>query len=281
MDISAKIEVADPHIKFRQMAYPHLIALAAFCGLAVGSFLWNSFGDLPTGVFIPLCFFSILLGFHALSTLRKALTPSNWLLIMDRDTVSIKFRSYLNSHFPETDPQVIRIPQGEIDSARITKQKITQYSGLNSSRQTSYHTFLDLNLRERDLSPLQEQLKKERNTKAPQTGRFIKSRSKAMHYPVSVAGPDTIRIEWRSPHDQIQPGIKKVIELFSRNGIKIEPLSKEVLDMTLTSSEKAELEDRILFLAQRGETIAAIKLVRKAMGMNLTDAKKFVEELIQ
>ena len=102
-----------------------------------------------------------------------------------------------------------------------------------------------------------------------------------MHYPVSVAENRTIRIEWQSPCDKIQPGINKAIALLADRGINIEPLSKEVLDMTLTSSEKTDMEDRILFLAQRGEIIAATKLARKAMGMRLPDAKKFVEDLTQ
>jgi anti-sigma regulatory factor (Ser/Thr protein kinase) len=109
----------------------------------------------------------------------------------------------------------------------------------------------------------------------------VKSGSKSHHYPVSVVGDHTIRIELRSPQDRIQPHPTKAITLLSDRGIKILPLSKEINNMTLTSSDKRQMEDRILFLAQRGNVMAAIKLARQAFGMNLTDAKKFVEELIQ
>ncbi len=227
------------------------------------------------------CGFAVVFGLHACSVIKKTLDSSNWLLILERDIIFIKFRSYLNAHFPKTDPQIVRLPLGEIESARITKQRITQYSGLQSSRQTSYHTFLDLNLKKQDFSELEQRLKNERNAKAPLRGTMVKSRSKAMHYPVSIAGTHTIRIEWRSPQDRIQPNITKVIALLADRGVKIEPLSKEALDMTLTSSEKMKMEDRILFLAQRGEIISATKLARQAMGMSLTDAKKFVEGLTE
>ncbi len=280
MDIVHKIEATGRHTTFKQSILAHAIALLVFSGLAVGFICWHHFGDFPVGVALFACGFMGLFALFAFSLFKKALAPSNWLFILEPDRISIKFRSYLNAHFPETDPQVIQMSLREIESARITKQRITQY-GFSVRRQTSYHTFLDLNLGQQDLSDLKEILKQERNMKAPLTGRFVKSGTKYHHYPVSVVGDHTIRIELRSPRDRIQPHYTKAFALLSERGIKIHPLSKEIHDMTLTASDKTQVEDRILFLAQRGNVMAATKLARQAFGMNLTDAKNFVEELIQ
>jgi hypothetical protein len=280
MDIIRKIEATEPHIIFKQSMLPHAIALISFTGLSVGFICWHHFGNCPLNIALIFGGFMGLFVLYTFSILKKTLAPSNWLLTLESDRISIKFRSYLNAHFPDTDPQIVRLPLKEIESARITKQRITQY-GFSGRRQTAFHTFLDLNIPEQVLSPLQEQLKHERNMEPPLTGKFVKSRSKSNHYPVSVAGEHTIRIEWRSPHDQIHPNVPRVISLLADRGIKIDPLSKEVLDMTLTSSDKRQMEDRILFLAQRGDVLSATKLARQAFGMNLTDAKNFVEELTQ
>ncbi len=43
--------------------------------------------------------------------------------------------------------------------------------------------------------------------------------------------------------------------------------------------DRAELEDRLLPLAEQGERIAAARVARRACGMGLTEAREFVRSL--
>jgi hypothetical protein len=280
MDVIQKIETPCSCTKFKQSPLAHMMALILFITLAAGTICWFYFGNFPLAVALSCSGIMGLFGLLSFISLKKSLALSNWVLAIGSDLVFIKFRSYLNSHFPQMDPQVIRVRPAEIESTCITKQKITQY-GLRGGRRTTFHTFLDMNMVAPDLFALQEQLKYEQNRIAPLTGRLIRSRSKSKHRPVSVVDNRTIRIEWRSPSDMVVPKISKAIRLLSDQGIMVNSLKKEVLDMTLKSADKKSTEDRILFLAQQGDVLGATRLARRGSGMSLTEAKKFVEELGQ
>jgi hypothetical protein len=58
---------------------------------------------------------------------RKLLTarfhPANWLVRLTDDGMFIKFRSYLNNHFPDQEPTVVFIPHSEIRSVRQIVEK--------------------------------------------------------------------------------------------------------------------------------------------------------------
>ncbi len=64
-------------------------------------------------------------------------------------------------------------------------------------------------------------------------------------------------------------------------GIRIEPIEKEVIDLARNEADQKQMEDNILHLAERGNLPAATKLARRTYGFSLAKAKEFVEELIQ
>ncbi|CAA6691891.1 MULTISPECIES: hypothetical protein [unclassified Lentimonas] len=241
---------------------------------------WHVMGDLPRIIMLFSAGSCALISLFALSTVKHALRATNWILTVDPQQVQIKFRSYLNAHFPQEDPQVAELKLTEIESANITKQTL-KAPGADNATTTSFHTFLDLHTPSTDLQPLKAQLKYERTCKAPKTGRLVTSSSKYQHYPVSIVGEHTVRIAWRSPSDRITPNIKTALKAFSRQGIRIDPLQKETHDLTKTASEQTAQDDQILQLAEHGNMLAAIKLTRKSYGMRLTEAKAFVEDLLQ
>jgi len=268
------------YAQFKQSPLAQLIAAMLFVGLIMGTVCWHYFGDFPLGGVIFSGGFFGLFAWISFSSFKKSLAPTNWILSVGPDRILVKFRSYLNSHFPQTDPQVVQFHPSEIQSARITKQRITA-PGSRNRRVTSFHTFLDLNISEQDLTPLKEQLKYERSLKMPLTGKFVKSSGKSRHYPVSVVDNRTIRIEWRSPWDIVIPSIKKAINKLRRQGISIEALQKEVIDLTRDRADQKRMEDNILHLAERGNLLAATKLARRTYGFGLTEAKDFVEDLLE
>lgn len=266
--------------RFKQSPFSQLIATMLFVGFIIGAVCWHYVGDFPLGGVIFCGGIFGLFAWISLSSFKKSLAPTNWLLSVNPDQIQVKFRSYLNSHFPREDPQVVQFHPSEIESARITKQRITS-PGSGSGHVTSFHTFLDLSIAEQNLIPLREQIRYERNLKLPPTGKFIKSSGKSQHYPVSVVENRVVRIEWRSPYDIVTPGVKKALVKLREQGIKIEALKKEVIDLTRDRADQNCMEDNILHLAERGNLLAATKLARRTLGMSLTEAKVFVEDLIQ
>lgn len=264
---------------FRQSRTFCLIPPILSVGLIVGLVYWYYCGNAPLSVVIVVGGLLGLVGCITFAQAKKTLASPNWILAIEPDQVFIKFRSYLNPHFPPTDPQVVRLHLTKIESARITKQKLTLL-GISGKGKTSYHTFLDLTVAEQDISLLQDQIKYERNLKPPLTGKFIKSRSKSHHYPVSVIDNRTIRIEWRSPADWITPKITIAVQLLGDLGIKIDSPKNEIVDMTKSGADPKRMEDNILRMAERGKVIAATALARRTYGLSLTEAKLFVEELV-
>ncbi len=123
--------------------------------------------------------------------------------------------------------------------------------------------------------------KHERTVKV-QTGKRVSSSSRARHYPVSVVDGKTIRIEWRSPQEFVVPGVKRAIAALGRQNVTIDSLKREVVDLTGDrEGERRSMDDKILHLAERGNLMAATKLARRVYKLSLTEAKQFVEEMLE
>ena len=266
--------------RFKQSSLTKLIAALLFLGLTIGFFCGYKSGEMPLFAFLVSGGFMFLFSLIFFSFFKKTLSPLNWLMVVGPGRILIKFRSYLNSHLPETDPQVIKLNPEEIISTNIVKQKLVCSSRKNT-KTTEYRTSLDIVLAD-DLSELKERLKYERNLKAKKVKSVVTYRTKTHHYPVSVIDNNIIRIEWKSPASIITPGIKKVIDLLQRQGITIEPKKHEVNDFTkINSKDDKQNEEKILQLAQNGNILAATKLARRVYNYNTTQAKEFVEGLLE
>jgi hypothetical protein len=210
------------------------------------------------------------------------MSPTNWLLAIGPDRVLIKIRSYLNTRLPADDPQVVSLSFSEIEAAQITKEKIRYYRSQGNSKTTEYQTHLDLHIKTESLEPLQERLKYERSVKTYKDSGIHKSSTKAHHYPVSVPGHKIIRIKWRSPGIFIVPGVKKAADLLARNYVIIKPPQRQGRDFTPRAIEGgAKADDRILELAERGKILAATRLAKHVYNYDTTEAKKFVDSLLQ
>jgi ribosomal protein L7/L12 len=64
--------------------------------------------------------------------------------------------------------------------------------------------------------------------------------------------------------------------------VNMERLHREVIDLTEDGAAiQKSTEDKILHLAERGNLMAATKLARRIYKLSLTEAKQFVEELLE
>lgn len=80
----------------------------------------------------------------------------------------------------------------------------------------------------------------------------------------------------------IVPGIKKALAVLNRQGVTIESPKKEVIDLTERGRNNLKSnEDKILYLAERGNLLAATKLARRTYNFSLSEAKQFVEDLLE
>src|SRR5574341_259931 len=125
--------------------------------------------------------------------------PSNWLVRMTDHGLFVKFRSYLNPHFPEEDLTVVFLPYSEIRSARSLKehQELPDRDQRNRSTTTTRtRRLLELELAG-DSAQFAAALAKERErvfTKP--TGGAGKSSSRYQHFPVQLTSPTRLRMEW-------------------------------------------------------------------------------------
>ena len=302
---------------FKYSAFKSLLFALVCAGITGGCFWLAELGgyhehgwSLPPFV---LYWVGVVLSVMALIGLwyfRRRLRPSNWLVKTRTSSVLIKFRSYLNDRFLEADPVVVEIPWSEIQWIRKTKVTTTSPSlDSRGGSTTSFHTYLDLKLNAPEIEELKRALAAETNRKAPLSEKVQRKRElfqarkrKApsveilrlkqeirsdrlrnqpgqsgathRHYPVRLIEPSILRIEWNG----IQPRITKALGLFSQRAA-VEPTLK-LRPQDWQSLRGEDLDDRILDLAQRGETMAAVRMVRRKYGLALGESKQFVDDLL-
>ena len=92
---------------------------------------------------------------------KSSLQPSNWLVRLSPEHILIKFRSYQNAHYPDTDPVVIDLSWHDIDWVRKTRE--TSQKDHGDSAVTEFFTYLDIKLRlsENELQEIKEGLNNE------------------------------------------------------------------------------------------------------------------------
>lgn len=219
---------------------------------------------------LPLAFlalFPLMMG----ATLRHALHAANWLLRCQPGRVLIKMRSYLNEGFPAGDLVMFELAAGEIEWIGQSVEKIVLSGGNDGDHTSSSKTFLEIKPKNIDLADLEARLREERQRRG--------SGSAWLEYPVRLAEGGVIRLTWRSEGSWITPPAGRALAILAQQlGVEIRPAQSRLNDLT-TAGDRAEQERRILELAENGDTLAAVKAVRKLYGYSLSEARQFVEEL--
>lgn len=194
---------------------------------------------------------------------RAAVRREAWVMQAAADGVYLKFRSYLNHHFDPEAPTVVFLPWAEIERAgRVTE--ILERTRTDGSTETLRKSWLELRVRA-DVAALAEAVDRERREPGPERVTLgVRSRGRAHHVPVMVAEPGVIRAEWHGRG--MLRALAGEVAIEASRAIPLHPADRAV-------------EDRILDLLERGETIAAIEVVRDAYGLTLTDAHAFVHGL--
>jgi hypothetical protein len=255
---------------FRASALVQAGLAALFVAAIAGLICWRVYGGLPLILLIPsgagLGLGAIIGGVSAV----KAMRPSNWLLIWGQDRMLVKFRSYLNTQFPQDDPQVVCLRASEITAvSQSTLSLRTPSDEEGWSQQTSVYLEISVSC---ELSALKEALKHEHKLGRTEATAW-------QDYPVSLAADDVIRIEWKSPRTRVRPKISVTLRLLSRQ-FEVKEASSESLDLTRPRNlNRAEMDSQILALAERGRKMEAVKVARTTYGYSFREALEFVDGL--
>jgi hypothetical protein len=204
--------------------------------------------------------------------------PSNWLVRATDNGLFIKFRSYLNCHFPAQDYTVVFIPYAEMRSAKRVNE-LRQIADRDESRHPTTTTrkihWLELELAG-DTRQLAIAMANEKDTVlAKNRIGDEKPSTRYQHFPVQLPAPTTLRIEWA-----VRPKLDSILAQLTRHTV-VRPAETSAKDFTnLTTLGRSEQEVRLLELAESGDKIGAIALARRLYDYDLTQAKSFVDELI-
>lgn len=204
-------------------------------------------------------------------TLLCAFKPTNWLFALGLDRLWIKYRSYLNSHLPQEDLQVIELPYAEIESVCLIRRKEIS-CGNKGGKRIQFLKYLEFTLRELLEQSFSDALQAEREAKDCSMRRV---RGKSGDYPVRINGDRTFRVHVNFIH----PNPRKVLKELEINGVTVLLDKREVQDFTKSVSDKRQMEDHLIELVEQGKTIAAIKIARQRYGMGLAEAKQFIDGL--
>lgn len=261
---------------FRTSVLPAIVMFGIFAGCGVGLFLGYRAGEVPIWVMIVFEPTLTLFLLFMFGMIRKGFKSTNWLMVLLADEVLIKYRSYLNCHMSRSDSQVFVMDIDEIVWVRKVKRKEITI-GQRGGTTTAYLKFLDIMLAEGIGEEMKEALAAERRVERDYKNQSGKMTTKFRDYPISVKDDSILRVKMNS----IRPGVKAALQWFGSNGIEEKLVCKEVEDFTVTFKDKKQMDDQILTLAMGGKKIAAVKLARRAYGMGLSEAKEFVEGLME
>lgn len=244
-----------------------IVVFSATSAFAVGwaGYIWLQ------GDSIFLYWPSVAAGLVALFTLsgaRAALRSTNWLVKTASDGVYIKFRSYLNHRFPDDGPTILHLAPNDIASVGGATERVT-LPNRDGGDLTATLKYLDIRCAHSVPGQIAHAIQYERRRRPPNK----RISTKYHDYPVSIVFPDTVRIHWA-----VRPDVNKALDdLGERYGRS----DGEAIERTpWNEMSPEEQESLIIELCERGEAVTAIRLARMRYDMNLTEAKRFVDEIM-
>ncbi len=208
-----------------------------------------------------------LFWFLMLNDLRKALKASAWLAATDDSGLFIRWRSYQNLGWGLSGRQVVFLSWREIRRARRVDATMITPEGQSGRRrsQTTHSVEFDVAPRV-ELDELRGILAAERDGRPD----GVKQKTKWGHFPVTVEGESTIRVEWRarpSLHHFMEE-MAAWVEVGESASSTTDVSSPDVTDQTLGT------------LARQGSVMGLIAALRHRDGLSLVEAKERAERMI-
>jgi hypothetical protein len=250
------------------------VALAAALGAA-------GLGIGPAVLDYGVAIFAMLLNAGAISMVRHAGRPTNWLLRVAGDRIQIKFRTYMNDHFPAEEIQIVELQRSEVawlrdvragfvvDAPRGPHQRI--------GRTEITRQYLEIGLANADLGDLDHLLRAERTHPSVGKGGW---KSKYNFNPVQTAGSRAVRVCWRDPNSQITPKLGIALDFFSR-WAEVRTAHCESVNCTagMLKDLPTEEQDAVMRQTAPVDSMAVEQTMCALRGCSLTEATRLVEAL--
>jgi hypothetical protein len=256
---------------FKTSPWGGLVMAVLFAGgtaAVISGAIWGTLGWMGWVFAVPFGLFALLM----IKAAGRSFGAANWVLIVKDTGLAVKIRSHLNSDLPHRDPVVAWIPREEIRAVRrVDGSRKVMSGGQGSVTRTVSTVALDILLTHQKTEELAAACKRERSFRGEGRAHFN-------HYPVLLPEPGVIRIPWGSQRQGIRPGIAAVLELLRESYPLEAELTRPEQDWRVV--EGKELDDLVLELVEAGDKIGAVKLLRLRAGMSLSEARRFVDELL-
>ena len=191
----------------------------------------------------------------------------NWLVKICADGLLIRYRSYRNHHFPESEPSVLVLSFEDIEWARGSIREETTPGSWREAGQLRRRKTIELKLSVADqsLRTLEMSLSADRERKY---------RFRHNHFPVRLATGALLEIDW-----EVRPAMGVLLaELRGRIPVR-ESVAEEVDFTRMAKLDSARQRELLARLVMQGDTISAVKVVRSVYGLDLVQAKAFVDKL--
>jgi intein-encoded DNA endonuclease-like protein len=144
-------------------------------------------------------------------------------------------------------------------------------NGLRASSGKYIQIFLNGNVSNVEIEELKGRLSAERSLREGLTN---------LTFPVSIPEDRMIQIEWRSGYVHIKPGLSRLIDVFSKQGVRVEEDVRMKRNFANYASwSREELDDKIRQLLEKGEEFGAHSLVKMALKMNNAQTRAYIETL--
>ena len=199
--------------------------------------------------------------------------PSNWLVRANDNGLYVKFRSYLNYHFPAENLTVAFIPYREIAAARSIREQRSVLD-FNGGRSVQTRRLVELEL-SGDATALRGAIAEENARPAPNEKRWYgKSSVRFEHEPVAFTEPASLKLLW-----ECVPAADRFLEMLGKHVSIRESIGTVLTYEDVASLSRPAQEQRLAELARSGQALAAIMIARRLYAFDLAQAREFVESL--
>lgn len=224
----------------------------------------------------------LLAGGLFLSSSLAAMRGSNWTLRATEEGLYLKLRSYVDYRLSDDDKIVVFIPRAEIRQIRSTLKKARVVSRQGNSQliaddQVEKQDFMEIELYGHDLSKIRTCLEEEKRRNSPTFLKGVASQAKGAA--IRVQSDGILKLDWKTKNTRMKPNMAETLVALSDYYATAALEERE--QVSIKSLDKDGQESRLIELASTGSKMDAVVLARELYALDLSQAKQFVDELLE
>ncbi len=237
-------------------------------------------GDASLWLVVPAVLFvggfSALFASVYLHHARSAGGPQGWVLREDGEHLVVNLRSHLNTHFDRETALVLVLPRQRVRSLRVIGEDGLRADVRNGGRIVEHRVrreYLDI-----EFSGDSEAVRAALAAEGTRRGKATLGTSRYNHSALRMLPDGLLRVAWRDESNRLRPSLPAVREALRFGYRFMDGASAEAAP--IASLDRTGQESRLLDMAARGERLQAVALAKVLYGMDTTEAKRFIDELV-